>query len=228
MAKQKIIGIGLLVAFVAIAGAYVFLSNPGQPVAQTVADEVEETKVTIDVEAALADRALGDPNAPIVIKEYASLSCGHCANFHKNTFEKLKEAYIDTGKVYFIYGDFPLNTPARDASMIARCLPEDKFFKYIKFLFDTQEDWAYGSNHLKGLRQNAKLLGATDELLNACLTNPKLKEGLALEMQKASTEYQVQSTPSFIINGELARGAHSFESFQKIIDKKLEESSTNQ
>lgn len=185
--------------------------------------------VKIDVAAALAPRVLGSESAPVTIEEFASLSCSHCAYFSNEIFEKIKEAYIDTGKVKFTYTDFPLNAPAMDGAMLARCLPEDRYFKFVKFLFETQNDWAFGTDYRQKLEQNAKLSGAGESLVKACLENDALKQGLVEKMQKASADHDIKSTPSFIINGtELYRGAHSFEDFSKLIDKKLEESTATE
>ncbi len=227
MARQKLIGITALVAIVAVAGVYILLSSPGQPVAQTMDETIEAQApdTGINLESALAERALGNPDAPVTIEEFASLTCGHCARFYEETFIQLKEAYIDTGKVRFIYTDYPLNAPAFDAAVIARCLPEERYFKFIKFLFGSQEDWAYTAGYQKALKQNAKLLGATEEGLKSCLNNQELRQGLAARMQKASIDHEIKATPSFVVNGtEVIRGGQNFDAFQKIIGKLLEES----
>jgi len=194
------------------------------------ASEAPAAAATIDVQAALAERSMGSADAPIVIHEYAALSCSHCADFYKETLPKLKEAYIDTGKVRLVYNDFPFNGPALAGAMIARCMPQDQYFKFIKFLFETQEQWAYTQDFQKNLTQSAKLLGASDAMLEACLANEELKGGLIERMQKASTEFKIESTPSFVVNGgkEVIKGAQKFEAFQKVIDKLLAESNSTE
>ncbi|PJB70361.1 MAG: disulfide bond formation protein DsbA [Alphaproteobacteria bacterium CG_4_9_14_3_um_filter_47_13] len=201
--------------------------SAGEQTTETLeeAETIISSDHVINVEEALKPREMGATDAPVLIEEYASLSCSHCAQFSRETFEKLKEAYIDTGKVRFIYNDYPLNAPAMDAAMVARCLPEDRYFKFVKFLFETQENWAFEADYKKKLVQNAKLSGATEELVNACLENQELKQGLITRMQKAAEDHNIQSTPSFIINGtETLKGAQDFESFSKAIDARLEES----
>ena len=175
----------------------------------------------IDVAAALAERKEGDANAPVKIEEFASLTCSHCGDFYRNTFPKIKEEYIDTGKVEFTYTDFPLNAPALDAAMVARCIPESRYFSFIKLLFDKQKDWAFDENYRTLLQRDVALLGLNSELFAACLSNDELKEGLLERMQAASTKHEINSTPSFLINGELMAGAKSFEDFKKAIDKHL-------
>lgn len=175
----------------------------------------------IDVDKIMAPRALGDVNAPVTIEEYASLTCSHCGHFYNETFGQIKKEYIDTGKVRFIYHDFPLNTPARDASIIARCLPEDRYFKYIDFLFETQSKWAYESDYMKSLIQNAKLLGGSEARLQACLDSMDIKREIAANMQSVSQERGIQSTPTFFINGEMLKGAQPFSVFKEKIDQLL-------
>jgi protein-disulfide isomerase len=179
--------------------------------------------------SAIMPRSLGDINAPVKVEEFASFTCGHCADFHNDTFPQFKESYIDTGKVHFTFVDFPLNAPALDASVIARCLPEDRYFQYISFLFKTQKDWAFSSDYLPTLRQNAKLLGATDEQLDECLSNDLMKEAILGNMQMASTEFEVNSTPSFVINGgeNMIRGAQSYTAFSAYIDSLLADQDEN-
>lgn len=202
-------------------------SAPASDVAAAPA-QVSEQASEIDVEKALAERGLGDPNAPVVVKEFASLSCPHCAAFHKSNYEKLKTDYIDTGKVYFIYNDFPLNAPALDGAMVARCLPESSYFAFIKLLFDTQEQWAFQQDHKQALRQNAKLAGADDALLDKCLASTALKEGLVARMKEMGEKYKIESTPSFVLNEkETISGEQTYESFSGRIDALLAETGGN-
>lgn len=225
-----------IAAFLLIAGGVYLLTgttpqtaiaaDEAEPVVQqavteteTTAQEQEEAAPAIDVAKAMADRTMGDPAAPVTIHEYASLTCSHCADFYKETFPDLKKNYIDTGKVYFIYHDYPLNAPALEAAMVARCLPEARYFQFIKFLFESQEAWAYNSNHKDALKQNAKLLGLSEASYDACVDNLDLKQALVDKMQKASEELKIQSTPSFMLNnGQLIHGAQSYDIFSKMID----------
>jgi protein-disulfide isomerase len=189
---------------------------------KTTATAPKVTSAKIDVKAALAPRTLGNPKAPVKMDEYASLSCTHCAAFSNETFDKFKELYIDTGKVFYTYHDFPLNAPALQASMVARCLPEEHYFQFVKFLFQTQEKWAFNAHYSDSLRQNSKLLGLDDATFDACINNEKLKQGLIEQIQEASKEKgpHIQSTPTFIIdNGaETISGAMPLSKFQSLID----------
>lgn len=161
-------------------------------------------------------RSLGDPNAPVKVEEFASLTCSHCAHFEETTFPELKKKYIDTGKVFYTFTDFPLNAPALDASMLARCLPPERYFPFIVLLFASQEEWAFAQDPRTNLRQSAKLAGLSDDKINDCLANNEIKEGIIQSMQQAQGK-GIQSTPSFLINGKLVTGAIGIEAFEKEI-----------
>jgi protein-disulfide isomerase len=186
-------------------------------------EESTAAPTTINAEQALAVRSEGNPDAPVKMEEFASLTCSHCGDFYRNTFPKIQAEYIDTGKVYFTYTDFPLNGPALDAAMAARCIPESRYFSFIKLLFDKQADWAYSENYRTLLQNDSALLGLGSEAFAACLNNEDLRKGIAERMQAASTEHGVESTPTFVINGEKIAGARPFEDFKKVIDKYLDD-----
>src|SRR5947209_14674871 len=90
----------------------------------------------------LGEMALGDPQAPITVIEYASMTCPHCAHFHLTTFPELKKRYIDTGKVRFVFREFPLDPVATGAFMLARCAGNDRYFALLDLLFHEQRQWA--------------------------------------------------------------------------------------
>lgn len=186
-------------------------------------EKVETQTSTIDVDQVLSIRALGNKDAPVKVTEYASLSCSHCADFHKNTFPAFKEKYIDTGKVYFVYQDYPLNGPALDAAIVSRCIPEDYYFKFVKFLFESQGEWAFGRGHRRKLLQNARLLGASEDYLEECLDSQELRLGITKSIQNAQSQFDIRSTPSFVVNdSEVILGGKSLEDFAKVIDPLIE------
>ncbi len=152
------------------------------------------------VDAMMGKRSIGNPNAPIKVVEYSSLTCGHCAHFHKSSYEEFKTKFVDTGRVELIFKEYPLNPPALDASQILRCMPEDKFVSFMSLLFDQQDVWAYKPDYKDALRQNAKLAGMSDEQFDACLANTDLKNRIVADMKAASDKYKIQSTPSFVVN----------------------------
>lgn len=182
-----------------------------------------ETPAERSVEDMLADRVLGDENAPVTIIEYASMTCGHCGQFHNEVLPKIKEAYVETGKVKIIFRDFPLNAPAVKAAMMARCAPEDKYFQLVEVIFANQARWTTAENPVQSVAQLGKLAGMSEADIQACMGNQALEDGLLRNMQAGQSKWQVQSTPSFIFNnGEMRiSGAMPFEEFQKTIDTLL-------
>ncbi|MFA7276060.1 MAG: thioredoxin domain-containing protein [Pseudobdellovibrionaceae bacterium] len=152
------------------------------------------------VEDMMGIRALGSDDAPIKVVEYSSLTCSHCATFHKMDLDTIKAEYIDTGKVQFIFKEFPLNKPAIDASKLLRCLPKERFNSFMSLLFAEQEKWAFVEDYLAPLKQNAKLAGLSEEQVEACLDNKTLESRIIGDMKAASEKYKVGATPTFVIN----------------------------
>lgn len=171
----------------------------------------------------LPTRAVGDPNAPIHMVEYASLTCSHCATFHKNTWPQFKADYVDTGKVYMIFREFPLNKAAIEASQILRCMPEDKHYNFMTLLFETQDQWAFSGDYLDKVKQNAKLAGLSEDEITSCLADDLLAEKLTKGLKVGTDTYGVRSTPSFVINGgeRLITGNQQASFFAKVIDDLL-------
>lgn len=174
------------------------LDIPGSETAP--AEAVATTTSNPTVDAMMGKRSIGSPDAPIKVVEYSSLTCGHCAMFHKSSYEEFKTRFVDTGRVELIFKEYPLNPPALDASQILRCMPEDKFVSFMSLLFDQQDAWAFKPDYKDALRQNAKLAGMSDEQFDACLANTDLKNRIVADMKAASDKFKIQSTPSFVVN----------------------------
>jgi len=167
----------------------------------------------------LSELALGPADAKVVVVEYASMTCGHCARFHTTVFPELKEKYIDTNKIRFVMREFPLDNLAAAASMLARCSGDDKAFAMINVLFDRHADWAYvKSNPVPALMDIAKQAGFTQESFEACLKDNDLLEKIKRGRERAASVFGVTSTPTFFINGTKLTGGNSLEDFSKIID----------
>ncbi len=169
----------------------------------------------------LGDKSLGDENAPVTIVEYASMTCGHCANFHKRTWADLKKDYIDTGKVRFIFREFPLDPVAAAAFMLARCAPADKYFEIVDIMFEQQRSWAFTDNPYQSLLDFSKQIGFTQESFEECLTNQGLLDAVNAVKDRGAGEFGVNSTPTFFINGEMHSGALSIDEMGKIIEENL-------
>ena len=168
---------------------------------------------------ALNERVLGNPSAPITIVEYASLTCSHCKSFHQDVLPALMKAYIETGKAKLVFRDFPLDGLALRASMMARCAPTDRYFKYIDVLFRTQSTWATDSDPLVALARVGKLGGMNQTDFDACMKDEDLFNGILRSRQVASIEFSIEGTPTFIINGKKMTQQAIFESFDSILKK---------
>ena len=169
------------------------------------------------------DFVIGNEDAKITIIEYASLSCSHCADFHVNTLETLKKEYIDTGKVKMVFRDYPFNYPALLGSMVLRCIPENYRYDYMNALFKLQTDWVNKKNK-KTIQELYKIMqsgGMTKEEYDACIYNTELENEILEGVMEAQNQFNIKSTPSFIINGKLVEGNKSIKEFRQIIDKIL-------
>lgn len=169
----------------------------------------------------LGDKVEGDENAPVTIVEYASLTCGHCAHFHKTTYPALKKDYIDTGKVRFIFREFPLDAVAAAGFMLARCSPADKYFGVVDIMFEQQRSWAFTENPYQSLLDFSKQIGFTQESFEECLTDQGLLDAVNAVKDRGANDFGVSATPTFFINGEKHSGALTIEEMGKIIDEKL-------
>ncbi|MBV6633616.1 MAG: DsbA family protein [Alphaproteobacteria bacterium] len=190
------------------------VSVPGAP--ETAGEPVAEPGL-------LDERVLGDPDAPVTLFEYSSMTCPHCAAFHSDTLPKLKRDYIDTGKVKIVYRDYPFDGVALRASMLARCVPPARYFDFIDVLFKNQQRWARSRNPEAALRTFGQLVGLDAAAVDACLANDELQEMILKTQLEAQERFNVRSTPTFIINNNADRviGAEDYEVFQRKIDRLL-------
>lgn len=169
----------------------------------------------------LEERSLGNPSAPVTMIEYSSFTCPHCADFHRETMPELKSAYIDTGKVRYVFREFPLDRRALAASMVARCVAPDRFFGLVDMLYRDQQTWARSANPLDDLKIRAQLAGLSPADFDACLNNQDLANGIQARAAEAREKDKVESTPTFFVNGRLISGAVPFAEFQAAIDEAL-------
>jgi protein-disulfide isomerase len=153
------------------------------------------------------DRILGKADAPVTIIEYASLTCPHCAAFEKDILPKIKSEWIDTGKAKLVFRDFPLDGSALKAAIVARCAPPERFYGFIGVLFAQQGSWGLAQDPVPGISRIAKLGGMSDDQVQACLKDDALQNKVLAGRLAAEQQYQVESTPTFFINGKKVVGA---------------------
>ncbi|MFL0693431.1 MAG: DsbA family protein [Agrobacterium tumefaciens] len=198
--------------------------------ASTTSVELPTADRDVDMEEALKpgplkEMALGDPNAPVKIIEYMSMTCSHCANFHVRTFDEIKKRYVDTGKVYFIVREFPFpqDTASLAAFMLARCTTEERYFPFVSTLLKQQGAWAAPADGdvRNAMLQMSKLAGFTQESFDACLTNAQLAGDVSAVRDRGAQEFGVQSTPTFLINGKAYSGDMSVDTMSALIDSML-------
>ena len=165
------------------------------------------------------DRILGDANAPVTIIEYSSLTCPHCANFHKNTLPEVKENWIETGRARIVYRHFPFDALGLRAAMVANCIEGDRHFSFLDALFYGQELWTRAKDPLGALAQVAALAGLDKATFDACIADEAELERILIRAKDARETYGVNSTPTFIINGTKVQGAVGYDEFNKALEE---------
>ncbi len=174
------------------------------------------------LEDAVAEKVMGRDDAPVTMIEYSSLACPHCAAFHRDVLPKIKETYIGPGKVRLVYRDFPLGGLALAAAMLARCGGSAKYFGFIEVLFRSQAQWSRSDNPRRELARVARFAGISQKDFEACLVNEPLMADIRERAADAQQKFGIDSTPTFIIEGEKVVGARPFEDFRDVIEKALE------
>ena len=200
-------GIGALVVAV-VAAAFFFLTPQA---AQTQGAGAASGLLA----AQDGDIGMGDPNAPIKFVEYASAGCSHCAAFHIQVMPEIKTNWIDTGKVYYVLRDYPLDPIAAGASLIARCVPDDKFYAFMDILFRNQPLW-HGpgvADPKEALIELSRRAGLSREQVESCLKDQATLQSINKSRDDALSQLQVNSTPTMFINGEKIAGAAAYSEF---------------
>ena len=188
-----------------------------------IANAIAQSGPEVAKPVSLPDMALGAANAPVTITEFASMTCPHCAAFNETVFPKIKSEYIDTGKIRYVFREFPLDIKAAAGSMLARCIAKDdagKYFAVIDMLFKQQNDWVL-KNTTETLIRIGKQAGLSQQVIEECLKDQALLDKIAADQKYASEVLKVDSTPTFFINGDKIKGETSFAEFDKRIKSLL-------
>jgi protein-disulfide isomerase len=188
-----------------------------------ISEAMAQAAADVAKPVSLPDMALGPKDAAVTITEYASMTCPHCAAFNEQVFPKIKSEYIDTGKVRYVFREFPLDIKAAAGSMLSRCIAKDdapKYFAVTDMLFRLQNDWVM-KNTTETLTRIGKQAGLTQQQVEACLKDQALLDKIAADQKYASDVLKVDSTPTFFINGEKIKGEASFDEFAKKINPLL-------
>lgn len=214
------------VALVAAAGGAFWMTRGAKPEASvtTFSTVAVAQEATPSSEAQLVpDMVLGQADAPVEVIEYASFTCPHCANFHATALDRLRENYIDTGKVRFVYREVYFDKFGLWAASVARCGGAEKYFGIADMIYDTQKDWI-GSGEAAEIAANLKKIGLkaglSAEKVDACMQDEDQLKAMIATYQANATKDGIDSTPSFVIDGQKYSNM-SYEDFARILDEKL-------
>ena len=168
----------------------------------------------------LADRAIGKAEAPVRVIEFFSLTCSHCATFHKETLPQVKTDLVATGRVRMVWRDFPLDRLALVAAAVSRSLPAERYEGFIGALLSNQDRWAFTRGDPKEeLAKMAMLAGMNRAKFDEVYADEALQRAILEGRARAEQEFQVQSTPCFVFNGRTQPGNMSFETFARHVQE---------
>jgi protein-disulfide isomerase len=203
-----------------VAGAVVLLVF-GAAGAEAPSDLPKPTAHYDDVKITADDHVMGQPNAPITVVEYASLTCPHCAHFATTVLPTIEKEFIATGKVKLVYRDFPLDRLALFASMIARCAGPVRYFSMIDSFFAKQEQWATAKDPIAALTAIAEAHGMSANDVKACLADKAIADAVLQQRLEGDKTFHIEGTPTLIIGGDEYGGALSIDAFRAIVAKQL-------
>lgn len=219
MNRRKLMTAAPIALFAAAGAWYATRPSTGGP---NLAAAMAQDNAEVDT-SRVVEMALGDPDAKVTVIEYASYTCPHCQHFHETVFGDLKANYIDTGKIRFVYREVYFDRFGLWAAMVARCGGEARYFGIADMIYDTQKEWIAGGDPAliaENLRKIGKKAGLSDAELDACMNDGEMAQAMVAAYQKNAEADGINSTPSFIINGEKFSNM-SYSEFAGILDEKL-------
>lgn len=168
----------------------------------------------------LSPRAIGKADAPVTVIEFFSLTCGHCAAFHNTNWARVKAELIDTGRIRFVWRDFPLDGIALAGACVARSLPEERYGAFIGTLLQTQDRWAFQQGRqMEELARMAALAGMDRQGFDAVVADEPLRRGIMELRMAAEREFRISATPSFAFNGRMQSGNMTFDQFVTLVQQ---------
>lgn len=225
-----------LLAFVTVASIGLSALGMRTATAETMKLAGVSKQDPAPVEGGIPDMYMGSATAPITIIEYASLTCSHCAAFHANVLPKLKTAYIDTGRVKYVFRHFVLNGPDLSASVITRCAGPARFFPMLDMFFTRQQDWITPWTKVKapndkpsmkemallaGMDKFVRPAGLSSEKVAQCLADEKIQKQIMTTRQDGLAKFDITGTPTIIINGKKFEGNHDFDTINAELKRRL-------
>ena len=219
LSRRQLFTTAAIVAFTGAGSAGAILSGLVEPAR---ADAPQPDQAELAKAGPEGDIVLGSDKAPVTIIEYGSMTCPHCAHFSTDTFPELQKRYIDTGKVRYIFREFPLDPLSAAGFMLARCAGKDKFMPVVETLFAKQLDWMV-QKPIEPLRAIAKQFGFTEQSFDQCLANQHVLDGIQEVRDRAAEKLGVNSTPTFFVNGQKLTGDQSIDALAKVIDPYLKQ-----
>jgi protein-disulfide isomerase len=192
----------------------------GMPTPDTAAvqDQADSQATLASVQEIGADEhVLGDADAPITIIEYSSLTCPHCASFHQDTLPQLKQEWIETGKAKLVFRHYPLDRLALGAALMTNCFEGDRFFAVLEMLFAQQQQWARADNPGQALARIGAQAGMDRSTFEQCVTDQQEAQDILAKQEAGRKQAEIQSTPTFLIEGEKIEGAKPYAEFDKVL-----------
>lgn len=229
MLKKQGFVVFMAVAAITVTAFTSFSKAEEKQMTATVTEAVETIEPMVEkavdngmnVADMMADRVLGDENAPVTMIEFASTTCGHCAAFHNERLPEVKKELIETGKLKLILREFPLDGIALKASMMLRCAPADKYYKLAEVVFANQTRWARSPDPIDALTKYGMLAGLSKDKIKACMSNEDLEKAILAGLQAAQKEFEIRATPTFIFNNgaDKMQGVHDIETIKATVEK---------
>ncbi len=226
ISRRTLLAVGGVVVAGGAVGVWRLMNEPPPPaqLAQLTTPGAAPPSAAPVGDQRMAERSIGRANAPVVVTEWFSLTCPHCASFHRDAMPRIKAELIDTGKARMVFRDFPLDQVALTAAMVSRSLPVERYEPFVAALLASQDRWAFNrqANPVEELAKLSALAGMNRETFNAAIADAGLKAAILKGQEEADKVFHVDSTPSFIFNGPAAQnrresGGRSPDDFAKLV-----------